>query len=573
MYVDIVPNRDSRPAVLLREAWREGGKIRKRTVANLSHWPPEQVERLRRVLRGEVLVSPDDVFKIVRSRPHGHVEAVKKMMARLQIDRLLASRSTRLRDLVLAMITAQILHGSSKLATTRLWHMTSLAEEFRVGDADEDDLYAALGWLRERQARIETKLARRHLREGSRVLYDVTSTRYHGRTCVLAEYGHDRDGKKSKRIIIYGVMTDAQGRPIAVEVYPGNTGDPKTVADQVDKLCDRFGFGRVVLVGDRGMLTEAQIKGLRRYPSLGWISALRAPAIAKLVKGGYLQLSLFDERNLAEITAPDYPGERLIVCRNPLLAEERRRKRQELLVMTEEKLEKIRRQVARRRKTPLKADEIGIKVGKVINAYKVAKHFEVEIGKGRFSWSRNETLIAEEAALDGFYVIRTSEPAEEISAEETVRSYKDLSAVERLFRTLKGIDLRARPIRHRSEEHVRSHIFLCTLAYYVEWHMRRAWASLLFDDEELAESRKHRDPVAPAKSSASAKRKKTRRMTEEGYVVQSLATLLEELGNIVKNECRMKPGSPGATITRITEKSSLHVRAFELLEVYPVEVQ
>jgi transposase len=570
MHIDIVPNRNAQPTILLRQSWREGRRIRKRTLANLSHWPREQIECLRRVLRGEVLVSPDDVFTIVASNPHGHVEALQRMIKRLALDDLLASRGSRERDLVLAMIAAQILHGSSKLATTRLWHTTTLAKEFGVSDADEEDLYAALDWLGDRQARIEAKLARRHLGEGSRVLYDVTSTRYHGRTCVLAEFGKDRDGKKGKRVIIYGVMTDAAGRPVALEVYPGDTGDPTTVGDQVDKLCRRFGLERVVLVGDRGMLTDTQIHGLGRYPSLGWISALRAPAVAKLVDAGHLQLSLFDETNLAEITAPDYPGERLIVCRNPLLAEDRRRTREELLAMTAQRLEKIRHEVARRTKTLLGADAIGLKVGRVINAYKVAKHFQLEIGDSRFSWSRNEASIAKEAALDGFYVIRTSEPSGELSAEETVRSYKDLSRVERLFRTLKGIELRVRPIRHRREAHVRGHIFLCMLAYYVEWHLRSAWAPLLFHDEELVENRKHRDPVAPAQSSESAQKKKRTRVTGDGHVVHSFSTLLNELGKIAKNECQLSAYPAGSTITRVTEKTGLHARAFELLEAYPV---
>ncbi len=524
------------------------------------------------MLRGELLVRPDEVFTITRSRPHGHVEAVKRMMERLEIDRLIASKRSRERDLVLAMIAAQLIHPSSKLATTRRWHTTSLAEEFGVADADEDALYGALDWLWARQHRIEGKLARRHFQEGCHVLYDVTSSYYEGRTCVLAQYGHDRDKKKGKQIIVYGVMTDADGRPTAVEVYPGDTGDPTTVADQVHKRCGRFGLKRVVLVGDRGTLTETQVTRLKSDSSVGWISALRSGAIAKLVEGGSLQLSLFDEQNLAEIASPDYPGERLVVCRNPLLAEERRRKREDLVAMTEGALRKISREVARRTKRPLDADEIGVKVGRVIHRYKVAKHFQVKIGKGELRWSRHEASIEKEAALDGIYVIRTSEPSDRMSAEAVVRSYKELSQVERLFRTLKGIDLRVRPIRHRTEDHVRAHIFLCVLAYFVEWHMRRALAPLLFEDEELEGNRKHRDPVAPAECSVSAKRKKTVRVTEEGHVVHSLETLFEELATICKYEYVMKSDPSGATLKSISERSFFQQRVFQLLEAYPVKV-
>jgi len=570
MYIERVPNRDSPPAILLREAWREGKRIRKRTIANLTHWPPEQIESLRRVLKGETVVSVDEAFAIERSLPHGHVEAVLGMVRKLGLEELVASRRCRERDLVVAMMVEQLIDPCSKLATTRIWHTTTLAEELGVGDADEDELYEALDWLWSRQEGIEKKLAARHLGEGSLVLYDASSSYYEGHTCPLIQYGHNRDGKKGKPIVVYGVMTDAAGRPVAVDVYPGNTGDPSTVGDQVERLRERFGLSRVVLVGDRGLLTQTQIRYLRRYPGVGWISSLRSSEIRNLVEGGDLQMSLFDEQNLAETTSPEYPGERLIACMNPLLAEDRRRKREELLAMTEKELEKIGRAVARRTRKPMGKDEIGLKVGKVINAFKVGKHFELKIGDGVFSWSRNETSIRREMALDGIYVIRTSEPAKGLSAQDAVRRYKSLSQVERLFRTLKSLDLRVRPIRHRTEAHVRAHIFLCMLAYYVEWHLRQALAPLLFDDEELSEDRNKRDPVAPARSSRSARRKKVRRVTPDGLPVHSFDTLLKELGTRCRNRCRLRSDPTGPTIQQLTERTPLQARVAELLRAYPV---
>ena len=407
-------------------------------------------------------------------------------------------------------------------------------------DADEEELYAAMDWLLERQGRIEKRLGARHLGEGQQVLYDVSSSYYEGHTCPLVRFGHSRDGKRGKPIVVYGVLTDVQGRPVAVQVYPGNTGDPSTVADQVEKLKGRFALERVVLVGDRGMLTQTQIEVLKAHPGIGWISALRSEKVRKLVDEKHLQLSLFDERNLAEIRSADFPDERLVACFNPLLAEERRRKRNELLDATEQLLEKIRLQVQRRTKTPLSAAQIGQKVGKVINRHKVGKHFEVSIADGHFSFSRRTEAIEREAELDGLYVIRTSEPQQALSADDTVRSYKNLAQVERAFRTLKGADLRIRPIHHRSEERVRAHIFLCLLAYYVEWHMRQALSPLLFDDETLPIERKRRDPVAPAEPSASARRKKTARETEDGFPIHSFATLMAELGTRCRHLCRLK---------------------------------
>lgn len=570
MYIDRVPNRNSRPAILLREAWREGNKIRKRTIANLTNWPQEKIEALGRVLKGETMVGRDDTFVIERSIPHGHVEAVLGTIKKIGLDGLISSKRCGERDLVVAMIAERLLLPCSKLATTRLWHTTTLAEELGVADADEDDMYEAMDWLLSRQGRIEKKLAARHLSEGSLVLYDVTSSYYEGRTCPLAYFGHNRDGKRGKLIIVYGVLTDEVGRPVAVEVYPGNTSDPTTVSDQVEKLRRRFGLGRVVLVGDRGMLTQTQIHKLKEYPGLGWISALRSGAIRGLVDGGRLQLSLFDEKNLAEINSPEFPGERLVACYNPILAEERRRKREDLLGATEKELEKIARQVARRTKKPLDKAEIGKKVGKVINRFKVGKHFKVMIQDGAFSFTRKKESIGREEELDGIYVIRTSESAERISAEDVVRSYKKLEQLERAIRCMKGVDLLVRPIYHRTEDHVRAHIFLCVLAYYVEWHMRKALAPLLFDDEDLDEHRKRRDPVKSPKPSASAKRKKTIHLTADGLKIHSFQTLLAELATRCRNRCRIKSDQTAPTFYQLTEPTPLQKRTFELLELYPV---
>jgi len=552
---------------LLRRTYREGKKVKHETLGNISHLPTEIIEIIRRSLAGETFVSTQEAFAIIRSLPHGHVEAVLGTMKKIGMDRIIGSKRCKERDLVLAMIAERLIHPASKLATTRLWHATTLAGELGVEDADEDDLYEAMDWLLERQHRIEKKLAARHLAEGAQVLYDVSSSYYEGRTCPLARFGHSRDRKKGKPIIVYGAMTDAEGRPVAVEVYPGNTGDPTTVPDQVENLKKRFGLERVVLVGDRGMITATQIDKLKNHPGIGWITAMRSDAIRKLAQGGHLQMSLFDEQNLAEITSPDFPGERLIACFNPLLADERRRKRNELLDATENDLQKIVNQVARRTKTPLSADEIGVKVGKVINRRKMGKHFELVIDANKFSFSRKEESIRREEQLDGIYVIRTSEPKEHISSEDTVRGYKNLSRVERMFRCMKGIDLLVRPIRHRDENRVRAHIFLCMLAYYVQWHMRKALAPLLFDDEELDEDRKKRDPVAPAKASASAKRKKAQRLTEDDLPINSFDTLLAELGTRCKNRCRVAGNQDGPTFYQLTEPTRLQKKAMAFLRL------
>jgi transposase len=571
MYIDVVPNRASRPAILIREAWREGKKIRKRTVANISDWPMQKVETLRALLRGQELVSKNDLFHIERSLPHGHVEAILGTIRRIGLDTVIGPGRSRQRDLVIAMIAQRLIHSCSKLATTRRWHTSTLAEELSVTDADSDELYGALDWLLQRQPYIEKKLGERHLAEGAVVLYDVSSSYYEGHTCPLVCYGHNRDGKEGMPIIVYGVMTDREGRPLGVEVYPGNTGDPSTVADQVEKLRGRFGLSRVVLVGDRGMLTQTKIEVLKGYPGIGWITAMKSRGIRDLVDRGHLQLSLFDTRNLAEISAPEYPGERLIACFNPLLAQERRRKRQELVEATEKDLRKIDEQVQRRVKHPLKASEIGLKIGKVINRYQVGKHFVLTVQDGLFQWRRDEESIEREARLDGIYVIRTSESVQAMSAEDTVRHYKGLSQVEQAFRCLKGVDLMVRPIRHFTEDHVKAHIFLCMLAYYVEWHMREALAPLLFDDEELQELRTTRDPVNPAKPSASARKKKTRRTTEDGYPVHSFQTLLAELATRCRNRCRVKSQPDAPVFPQLTEYSPLQDKALQLLGLLPVQ--
>jgi len=526
MYIETVPNRSSPPAILLREARREGKKIVKRTLANLSHWPGEQVEAFRLLLRGERLVPAGELFRIQRALPHGHVEALLRMIGKLGLDTAIASKRCRERDLVLAMIVERLIHPRSKLANTRHWSDTSLSEELSVANVDVDEVYDALDWLLHRQNRIEKKLASRHLQEDGLVLYDVSSSYYEGHTCPLARRGHDRDGRKGLPIIVYGVMTNGQGCPVTVQVYPGNTGDPTTVADQVDKLRERFGLPHVVLVGDRGMLTQARIDELKNHPGLGWISALRSGSIRELMKQGYLQPSLFDRQNLVEIRSPEFPGERFMACYNPLLADQRARKREALLTATETKLTAIASEVAKRKRKLLSKDQIGVKLGRVINRYKMAKHFEWTIEDDCFRWHRRKESIRAEAELDGIYVVRTSEPKARLSAEDAVRGYKSLAQVERVFRCMKGTDLRVRPIYHHTEDHVRAHIFLCLLAYYVEWHLRAAWAPLLFQDEELPQARQTRDAVAPAQSSAKVKAKKGDRQTADGLAVHSFDSLL-----------------------------------------------
>lgn len=552
---------------LLRRTYRQGKKVLHETLGNLSHLPEATIDLIRRSLKGETFVSTQEAFRTTQSQPHGHVEAILKMIRKLRLATLIASKPCRQRDLVLAMIVQRILFPCSKLATTRDWHSTTLAEELHVADADEDELYEALDWLVARQRLIEAKLAKRHLVEGSLVLYDVSSSYYEGRTCPLAKYGHNRDGKQGRPIIVYGMLADMTGRPVAVEVYPGNTGDPTTVPDQVDKLRERFGLARVVLAGDRGMLTQTQIEHLKEHPGLGWISCLRSGAIRKLMEDGHLQRSLFDETNLAEIRSPEFPGERLMACYNPLLSEQRTRRREELLVATEKDLKKLAAQVVRRTKKPMPKAEIALKAGKIIGRYKMAKHFELTIEDGAFRWSRRQASIERELQLDGIYVVRTSEPKRRLSTDDAVRDYKRLAEVEQAFRSLKSADLRVRPIYHHLADRVRAHLLLCMLAYYVQWHLKRAWEPLLFEEEHLETIRRQRDPVTPAEPTAEVRRKKSTHQTANGLPVQSLATLLRKLGRRCRNTCQVLSDPSGATFEQLTDLDPLQAEAFRLLDL------
>lgn len=568
MYIATVPNRGSPPAILLREGYREHGKVKNRTLANLSQWPPAKVELLRRLLRGDSLAPVDQLFEVVASAHHGHVQAVRTAMQRLGFETLIASRPSRERALAVAMVTARILEPDSKLATTRWWHTTTLPATLGVADADEDSLYAAMDWLLARQDRIERKLAARHLTADALVLYDLTSSYFEGTTCPLAAFGHDRDGKKGKRQVNYGLLTDARGCPVAVSVFKGNTGDPKTLLPHVERVWADFGIAHLVVVGDRGMISQTQITALKARDGVDWITALKTGAIRDLVAGGHLQLGLFDERNLFELHHPDFPGERLVACRNPELATLRTRKRQALLEATRQELEKVRGMVARRKLRG--RDAIGVRVGKVINKYKVAKHFRLDIRDHGFDFGIDEAQVAAEAALDGLYVIRTSVPPERLGAEETVRSYKALSQVERAFRSLKTIDLKVRPIYHRREARVRAHIFLCLLAYYVEWHMLEVWRPLLFGDEDQR-AKQTRDPVVPAARSEAALRKVHAKFLDDGTVVHSFRTLLKELSTIVRNVCRRRGAGPDEpTFDTVTTRTPKQQRAYDLLETIMV---
>ena len=550
---------------LLRRSYRDGNKVLHETLGNISHLPERLIDIIRRSLRGEQFVSTQEAFRTTRSLPHGHVEAVLEMVRKLELDKLIAAKRCPERDLVMAMIVQRILFACSKLATTRHWHSTTLAEELGVRDADVNALYAAMDWLLPRQKSIERKLAQRHLTEGALVLYDVSSSYYTGRTCSLARPGHDHDGKKGYPIIVYGLLTDAQGRPVAVQVYPGNTGDPTTVPDQVEKLRVRFGLLRVVLAGDRGMLTETQIDSLKAHPGLGWISALRSRRIRQLIDKGALQRSLFDEVDLAQIHSPDFPGERLVACYNPLLAERRSGCREELLAATEKELRKLARQVARRTKKPLGKKDIALAAGKFINRFKVAKHFRLTIEDGGLAWRREQVSIERETQLDGIYVIRTSQPEKGLSAEDSVRNYKRLTNVEQAFRSLKS-ELEVRPIRHWIDNRVRAHILICLLAYYLQWHLKRAWAPLLFEEEDLENARRSRDPVAPAESSPEVKRKKATRQTIHHLPVHSLETLLQQLGTRCRNT-HVLASDASHSFEQVTEMNPLQAEAFKLLEL------
>jgi len=569
MYVESVPNRNSPPATLLRESFREGSQVRKRTLANISDWPAAQIESLRRVLKGETFPSDGGDLDIVRSLPHGHVAAVVGTVRKLELPQLIDSKRSHDRDLSLAMIASRILDPQSKLATARGLDpetaTSSLVETLQLESATADDLYQAMDWLFARQSRIEDRLAKRHLSGGTLVLYDVTSTYFEGRCCPLAHLGHSRDERRGNLQIVFGLLANAEGCPVAVEVFEGNTGDPKTVASQVNKLRQRFKLERVILVGDRGMLTSARIReDFKPVEGIDWITALRAPQIQALVTAGALQLSLFDERDLAEISHPDYPGERLIACRNPLLAAERTRKREELLAATEKDLAQIQTKTQRARRPLRGKDAIGMAVGKVLGHYKMAKHFNIVIENANFHYQRKQAQIDAEAALDGIYVIRTSVKTEVASSEQAVFHYKSLSTVERAFRSLKSVDLKVRPIHHHLPNRVRAHVFLCMLAYYVEWHMRRALAPILFDDHDRATAQAQRKSiVAPAMRSPKALQKVHTKRTEDDLPVHSFQTLISDLATITKNTVVMNQTS----MQIITSPTSLQQRAFELLKV------
>lgn len=572
MYIATIPNRSSPPAILLRESYRQDGKVNTRTLANLTHWPPAQLEALRRVLRGDTLVAPEDAFEIIRSLPHGHVAAVLGTLRRLGLESLLAAQNSRQRDLVIAMIVARLIDPQSTLATARSWHpetaLTSLGQTLGVTAADARALYQAMDWLRRRQPQLETALAKRHLREGTLALYDLTSTYFEGHTCPLAQFGHSRDGKKGKLQIVFGLVCNADGCPVAVEVFEGNTGDPATVAPVIAKLRQRFHLRRVVLVGDRGLLTNARIREeLKPVEGLDWITALRHPTIRTLVDSGALDLGHFAHTDLIELTAPAYPDERLIACYNATLADERGRTREALLQATERELETIRQATTRAKRRLMGQGNIALRVGKVLQRFKVGKHFQIEITDEQLQYTRDTQSITTEAALDGVYVLRTSGPAEALDAASTVRAYKSLATVERAFRSLKTVDLYVRPIGHRLTERVRAHVLLCMLAYYVEWHMRQALAPLLFDDDDKAMAEAQRSSVvAPAQRSPRARRKAQTQQTDDGSPVHSFQTLLRDLGTITKNQIRFVH-SPLETTEMLTTPTLLQQRALDLLQV------
>lgn len=580
MFVETIKNRSSPPCTLLRESYRDNGKVRHRTIANLSSWPDELVFGLRELLKshraGKPVTPTTEGLRIERSMPHGHVQAVVGTIKRLKLDHLIASKPCPERDRVIVMIASRILNPGSKLATTRALNSATrsntLAEVCGIdGDLHENDLYAAMDWLLKRQPRIEKSLAARHLQDGSLVLYDLTSSYFEGNTCPLAKLGYSRDGKKGKLQIVFGLLCDSRGCPLAVEVFEGHTADPSTVGKQIEKIRHRFGLKRVVLVGDRGMLTQARIdEELRPVEGLDWISALRSSQISSLVRSGAIQMELFDERNLAEITSPDFPGERLVVCRNPALAARRAHKREALLTATEAELEKIHAAI-NRPKAPLRGkDKIGLRVGRKIDARKMAKHFILKITDDGLSWRRDEEKIHREAATDGLYVVRTSLPSGDMTVDDIVERYKDLSAVENAFRSIKTVDLKVRPINHYNPDRVRCHIFLCMLAYYVEWHMRQALKPMLFDEDDPAGARLTRtDPVAPKQPSHSAKAKAKTKKTPEGHPVHSFRTLLDDLGTLTRNTIVPNiPGAPGWQ--QDTEPTPLQAHAFDLLAKHPM---
>ncbi len=565
MHVAVVPSRQRSgeySSVLVRQSYREGGKVKHRTLANLSKLPPAVVDTVRAMLRGEQIGPLAESFEIVRSLPHGSVLAVLGQIRKLGLDKLIAARPRRERELSLAMIASRLLQPESKLATVRNFESSTLASELGVADADEDELYAAMDWLLEQQPKMESALPRRHLAEGGLVLYDLTSVHLEGSKCPLAMRGYSRDGKRGLPQIEFGVITNREGCPVGVDVFAGNIADPNTVATQVDKLKNRFGIAEVVLVGDRGMLTSARIEALKEVGGVGWISALRSTQIEALVRRGHIQLGLFDQRNLVEISSPDFPGERLVVCKNPALAQDRARKREELLLATERELDKV---VEAGKAGRLKSkDSTGLRVGKIVGRYKVGKHFKLDISDSGFSYERDMEGIASETALDGLYVIRTSVDQDKLDSEEVVRSYKLLAGVERAFRTMKSVDLQVRPVHHRLEDRVRAHIFICMLTYYVRWHMERAWAPLLFRDQDKPVAE---DVVAPARRSSSALAKARTQRLDDGTAVHSFRSLLTQLATLTKNTVQVP--SSTATFEKLANPTPLQTRALQLLGLSP----
>jgi len=565
MHIDTIPNRKSRPAYLLRESVRDGKHVRKRTLANLSSLPLDQIEAIRRILKGERLGPVEDGLEVVRSRAHGHVEAVMTAMKRLGFERLIDARPSRERNLIMAMVAERIIApAASKLGMTRAWADTTLSEDLGVADVDEDALYAAMDWLLERQEAIEKRLAKRHLQDGGLVLFDLTSSYFEGVTCPLAKIGYSRDGKRGTLQVNYGLLTDARGCPVSVSVFEGNVADPKTLLAQVEKVKTSFGLDRLVMAGDRGMISNVQIEAMRKLDGVDWITALKSGAIAKLAEGGHLQLDLFDERNLISFTHADFPGERLIACRNPALAKLRAEKRQDLIAATTRELEKVAAMVIGGR---LKgAGTIGVRAGKVADKYRVAKHFKLTITDAVFTFEVKDESVAAEAALDGLYVIRTSVTQTDMTAEQAVLNYKRLAEVERAFRTLKGIDLQVRPIRHRLEARVRAHILLSMLAYYVQWHMIEVWAPLTFADQADDDAARLADPVAPARRSQAALAKVRTRTLADGTPAMSFTRLLAHLATIVRNTMRPRSARPGeATFTLTTRPDAKQQQALDLI--------
>jgi transposase len=572
MYIEAVPNRNSPPAILLRESYRQDGKVRKRTLCNLSDWPTAHVEGLRGVLKGGTVIPAErDAFTVTRSLPHGHVAAALGTARKIGLDRILGPAGNRCRDLVLALLIGRILDPGSKLAAARALSpataSSSLGEALGLGEVDDDELYAALDWLLVRQPAIETILAKRHLINGTLVLYDVSSSYMEGRCCPLAKRGYSRDGKKGTLQIVYGLLCAPDGCPVAIEVFDGNTADPATLAPQIEKLKQRFHLSHVVLVGDRGMITEARITEDIKSAGLDWITSLRAPAIKELLNSGILQLSLFDQRDMASITSPDFPGERLVVCRNPDLAAERTRKREDLLAATEKELARIKVAVARKRDPLRGTAEIALAVGEVLNKYKMKKHFDLDITDAAFGFARKTTEIAAEAATDGIYVVRTSVLEATLGDVDTVRSYKSLSLVERAFRCIKTVDLHVRPVYHWLADRVRAHVFLCMLAYYLEWHMRQRLAPMLFDDADKEEAEAQRQSVvAQAQRSRAAVKKQTTGLTADGLPVHSFHSLLADLATLARNTIATAI-SPHCPLIVLTRPTSIQQKAFDLLGV------